>query len=162
MVEIEKMKHQLELIGGIDPETLQEHEETEKRWEFLNTQTKDLKKTIMSMDKLIDELDGKIKKQFNNAFKKIATNFTKYFKLIFDGGNAKLSLLMEEEKPDEDEEDQGEGTQEPRQLGQGVHRSTGQTNGGAPGQWLWASLPSISPCQLDMALVNGKAACRNT
>lgn len=97
MIEMEKLKHQLELIGGIDPETLKEHEETEKRWEFLSAQTKDLKKTIMSMERLIDELDGKIKKQFNDAFKKIATNFTKYFKLIFDGGNAKLSLLMEED-----------------------------------------------------------------
>ncbi|MBU0731507.1 AAA family ATPase [Patescibacteria group bacterium] len=96
MIEMEKMKHQLELIGGIDPETLQEHDETEKRWEFLTTQTKDLKKTIMSMDSLIDELDVKIKKQFNEAFKKIAANFSKYFNLIFDGGSAKLSLLMEE------------------------------------------------------------------
>ena len=114
-IEIEKLKHQLELIGGIDPETLEEHKETEERWEFLTTQTKDLKKTIMSMDKLIDELDAKIKNQFNNAFKKIATNFTKYFKLIFDGGDAKLSLLMEEEVPvpEEGEEEADKiGTQE--------------------------------------------------
>ncbi|MFH1536926.1 MAG: AAA family ATPase [Patescibacteria group bacterium] len=109
MIEIEKYKHQLELIGGIDPETIKEHEEIAERYDFLNTQSKDLKKTIMSLEKLIDSLDDKIKKQFNASFKNIASNFSKYFKLIFEGGSAKLSILMEEENQDsqdgKDEED---------------------------------------------------------
>ncbi|MFH1781896.1 MAG: AAA family ATPase [Patescibacteria group bacterium] len=111
MIEVEKLKHELELIGGIDPETLAEHEDTEKRYEFLKTQTTDLKKTIMSLDKLIDSLDVKIKNQFNKAFKKISENFSKYFELVFEGGSAKLSLVMDEEN-EEEGPDSPEATQE--------------------------------------------------
>lgn len=99
-VQIENLKHQLELIGSIDQETIAEHESTKERYDFLNTQTKDLRSTINQLDKIIDELDETIKKQFNKSFKAIADNFQKYFKIIFGGGFAKLELITEEKEPE--------------------------------------------------------------
>lgn len=102
--EIGKLKQSLDLIGGIDPEIIQEHQEVSERYEFLSTQTKDLEKAIIDLEKVIDELDSVISKQFNASFKKINESFKKYFVKIFQGGQAKLTLLQKEQnKKNEDE-----------------------------------------------------------
>ncbi len=110
-----KLKHQLELIGGIDPETEKEYKESSERYEFLKTQIADLRGAIDSLMKVIAELDGIIKKQFDTAFHKINNEFEKYFKILFGGGKAQL-ILRKEVKVDEEaeaaaEEESGE---EPR------------------------------------------------
>ncbi len=107
LVQIEKLKHQLDLIGGIDTEIIQEYEQTKERFEFLRDQSKDLHETIKSMDGIIDDLDNTIKRQFNKSFKSIAKSFERYFKVLFDGGEAKLSMLTEE-TIQKDEEEVGE------------------------------------------------------
>ncbi|MFA5995621.1 MAG: AAA family ATPase [Patescibacteria group bacterium] len=96
LIEIERLKHQLELIGGIDPEIVQEQISTEERFTFLKQQAKDLRQAIMALEQVIDELDKTIKKQFNQSFKAITKSFNKYFKLLFAGGEAKLDLLIEQ------------------------------------------------------------------
>lgn len=102
LVEIEKLKHQLELIGGIDPETVQEYEDTETRFSFLKEQSTDLSDTIDSLEDIIDELDNTIKRQFDKSFKAISKSFERYFKLIFEGGEAKLEMLTTETVEPED------------------------------------------------------------
>lgn len=96
LIDIEQLKHQLELIGGIDPEIIKEHQDTKERHDFLKTQSKDMRDTITSLEKIIDDLDVTIKKQFDKSFKAINKNFGHYFKLLFGGGEAKLEMLVEE------------------------------------------------------------------
>jgi chromosome segregation protein len=88
--EIGQIKSQLELIGGIDPETEKEYEETKKRYDFLSEQTEDLNNTIKSLEKVIMELDIVIKDRFEVEFKVISEKFNEYFKILFSGGNAKI------------------------------------------------------------------------
>lgn len=90
---IQKCKAQLELIGGIDPETVKEYKETKERHEFLDSQLKDLSKAMDSLEKVINELDVDIKEQFNSAFNKISHEFAQFFKTLFGGGQAKLSKI---------------------------------------------------------------------
>ncbi|NQU78085.1 AAA family ATPase [Candidatus Falkowbacteria bacterium] len=92
---IQKYKHQLELIGGIDPEITKEYQETKNRFEHLDHQITDLKKATESLEKLIKELDGIIKNRFNSSFEKINAQFQKFFKTLFDGGSAKLIYTKE-------------------------------------------------------------------
>ncbi len=99
-LEIERLKSQLDLIGGIDPETIKEYREVKERRDWLKKQTTDLNKSLNSLDQLIDQLDEVIKKQFEKSFREISKNFEKYFKFIFAGGHAKLSLVTEKEIPD--------------------------------------------------------------
>ncbi len=101
--EINKIKSRLEIIGGIDPETEKEYTETKERYEFLSTQVNDLKRAISSLEKVIAELDETIKHKFEKAFNEINTEFQKYFKILFKGGNAKLLKIEEaiEEKTDD-------------------------------------------------------------
>lgn len=101
--EIVKLRKQIEQIGGIDPEIQQEFESTNERYEFLTTQTKDMRESVGSLNEIIEKLDKTIRKQFNKSFKKINENFSKYFKVLFVGGTAKLKLVTEEEDKEEQE-----------------------------------------------------------
>ena len=111
---IRKFKFQLEQIGGIDPLIVEEYEETKSRFEFLSTQSEDLLKASDSLGEIIKELDEKIEKIFKGSFKKINEEFDRYFKIIFGGGKAGLSIKysIQKEKREEnleDEEIQGSG-----------------------------------------------------
>lgn len=92
-----KLKHELELIGGIDEETIKEYEETAERYEFLSGQLKDIRAAIKSTEKIIDDLDDKISTQSEKEFKKINKEFQKYFKILFGGGTCSLVKLKETE-----------------------------------------------------------------
>ncbi|HSD12657.1 MAG TPA: AAA family ATPase, partial [Patescibacteria group bacterium] len=101
--QIQKLKYQLQLIGGIDPEVVKEYEETKNRFDFLDGQTSDLKKAIDDLDHVIAELDVTIKAKSESAFRQLNRDFDRYFKTLFGGGHAELIQLREEPK-DEDEE----------------------------------------------------------
>ncbi|MCK4591902.1 AAA family ATPase [Candidatus Parcubacteria bacterium] len=105
---IRKLKFQLEQIGGIDPLIVEEYEETQSRFEFLSTQSEDLLKASNSLREVIKELDEKIEKIFKSSFKKINEEFDRYFKIIFGGGKAGLSIKYSvlKEKEEENTEDE--------------------------------------------------------
>lgn len=94
-VRIQKLKRDLELIGGIDPETVREYEETKARHDFLTKEIDDLTRATATLEKIVDELDVTIKKQFSATFHTIQTGFDQYFRTLFEGGHAKLSLIQE-------------------------------------------------------------------
>ena len=87
---IQKLKYQLELIGGIDPEVIKEYTETNERWTFLTTQVDDLRKSITDLETVIVELNRLIEIQFSETFERINEAFGRYFKILFNGGQAKL------------------------------------------------------------------------
>jgi chromosome segregation protein len=90
-----KLKHQLELAGGVDESTMIEYRETQERFDYLTNQSGDLSKAVIDLRSVIEELDVIIKKQFDEAFEKISTKFVEYFRILFNGGNAKMTLLKE-------------------------------------------------------------------
>lgn len=106
--EIQKLKHQLELIGGIEEETVQEYKETKERYDFLTQQSEDLRKAIKDLEKIIDELDETIKKQFDIAFNNINKEFEKFFRILFNGGKANLVKISEKDEIKSKKEDKEE------------------------------------------------------
>ncbi len=105
---INYLKRQLELIGGIDPEVEDEYIKTKERFDFLSGQVNDLKEAIASLEKIIKELDIIIKKKFDAEFKIISRKFEEYFKILFNGGVAKIIKVLEEHKEDEAGENQNQ------------------------------------------------------
>jgi chromosome segregation protein len=104
--EIQRLRYQLELIGGIDPEIVKEFKETNARFTFLDAQVEDLKGAMRATEKIIDELDEKIHKQSEKAFRDINREFQRFFKILFGGGSCELiKLTREEMKADEEETD---------------------------------------------------------
>jgi chromosome segregation protein len=96
---INKLQHQLDLIGGIDELTLQEYRETEARYTNLTSQVADLQKSVTDLRSIMDELDEHIKTKFNAAFHKINAQFENYFRVLFNGGRAYLSLVKAGDDP---------------------------------------------------------------
>jgi len=101
------LKRQLEQIGGIDPSIEDEYTSTKERYDFLEGQTSDLNKTIISLEKVIQELDLVIRKKFDKEFKVIANKFEEYFKILFNGGTAKINKVMDVSKEEEDKGEDG-------------------------------------------------------
>jgi chromosome segregation ATPase len=95
--DIAKVKHELEMIGGIDPEIDSEHKETKKRYDFLSNQIEDLEQALEKTKKVLKELDVIIEKEFNRSFTKIEKGFTEYFNILFRGGKASLQINKESE-----------------------------------------------------------------
>jgi len=91
---IGELKNQLEQIGGIDPETEKEYQETKERYDFLSRQTADLNKAIKSLEEIIFELDVNIKERFDKEFQVISEKFNDYFKILFNGGQARIAKIM--------------------------------------------------------------------
>ncbi|MEK7570262.1 MAG: chromosome segregation SMC family protein [Patescibacteria group bacterium] len=111
--EIAKAKHALELIGGIDDNAQQEYKDTNERYTFLTTQVADLTRAAEDLEVAIQKLEKIIKERFEASFEKIATEFSKYFKTLFNGGHASIELVKEEVLPDvvpgdEDDDDEDE------------------------------------------------------
>jgi chromosome segregation protein len=100
-LKIRRLKNQLEQIGGIDPLIMDEYKETQERYEFLSSQSKDLAEASESLRKVIAELDEKFEKMFKLSFKSINDEFDRYFKIIFGGGKAGLSIKYEAEEKEE-------------------------------------------------------------
>jgi len=98
------IKKQLDHIGGIDPEIENEYSETKERFDFIDGQVSDLSQTIESLEKIIKELDLTIKDIFDKEFKIIQAKFEEYFKILFNGGRAKIVKVMEKEKEQEEKE----------------------------------------------------------
>ena len=88
--QINNLKRQIELIGGIDTEVEKEYLPVKERYDFLSSQTSDIKESLISLKKIEQKLDEKIKNKFQKNFDKINQTFNKYFKIIFNGGSAKI------------------------------------------------------------------------
>ncbi len=91
--EIARLKIQMEQIGGIDPLVVEEYTETNKRFEFLTTESQDLEDAIVSLKEIVKEMDQQIHGKFAATFEEINKEFTKYFRIIFGGGNATLKKV---------------------------------------------------------------------
>ncbi|MBI4135413.1 AAA family ATPase [Candidatus Uhrbacteria bacterium] len=101
--EIQKLKRQLETIGGIDEETIKEYKEVSARHEFLENQIADLEQSLNSLVALLEELELTIKTQFEDSFAQINTEFGNYFRILFGGGQAKLSKIIEHRAESEEQ-----------------------------------------------------------
>lgn len=102
---IQKLKYQLSLIGGIDNEVIAEHNQTKEKYDFLTGQLSDLHSATDNLKKMIEELDELMKKKRSTAFKKIRKEFDRYFQILFDGGSAKLEEIYGEPEVEEGVED---------------------------------------------------------
>jgi len=112
-----RLKNQLETIGGMDELTLKEYQETEARYTNLSTQVADLKHGMEDLRQIIDELDEHIKQKFNESFNKINEKFEFYFRVLFNGGRAYLSVLKSADEPSAQAVDLSEVTDESAEDG---------------------------------------------
>lgn len=88
-----KLRREISDIGNIDEEIMREYEETGKRHEFLTGEMGDLDRATESLKNLIKDLTGRINNDFKAGLMRINEEFQRYFRLMFGGGSAKLTIL---------------------------------------------------------------------
>ncbi len=106
---IERIKIKLEdagLSGG--SEVLKEYQEVSERDQFLVREIEDLTKSMEDIETLIRDLKIKLDTEFKTGIDKINKQFQSFFALMFGGGNAFLSVIVEQKRKrktsDEDDE----------------------------------------------------------
>ena len=89
---IEKIEHELRLIGPVNHLALKEFETIKSRHSFLTEQVQDIKDSRKELRHLIRSVDMEMANAFESAFTDIAASFEKLFQIAFPGGEGKLSL----------------------------------------------------------------------
>jgi chromosome segregation protein len=89
------IKQRIEALGGVNPQALEEYEEAQRRYDFLNAQRQDLLDSIRDTEKAIQEIDVESKRRFSEAFAIINQNFRETFEKLFGGGVAEMRLTDE-------------------------------------------------------------------
>ncbi len=104
--ELEKKKIRLEELGGANQDIEKEYTEVVERDEFLVHEITDLEASAVKLDALIAELVAQLDEQFVAGIDKIDVEFSRFFTLMFGGGEAKLVRIkpkIKKKKKGEDE-----------------------------------------------------------
>jgi chromosome segregation protein len=97
--DIERMKIRLEdMGGGGGTDVVAEHDETIARDAFLEKEIHDLTAAVTSLEETIKNLREKLGEEFHAGITKINKEFETFFRLMFGGGEAQLSLVTLEKK----------------------------------------------------------------
>jgi len=91
---LERLKIRLEELGvGATDDLLREYKEAGERDEFLAKETADLESSVENLNILVADMDAQLHEQFVAGIEKIATEFNRFFTLMFGGGEAKLERV---------------------------------------------------------------------
>ena len=96
--EIKRLRGQYSRLGSVNPNAPEEYAATQERFEFLTTQSADLRAAAESLEKVIQELDEVMKREFMVTYRAVAREFKERFTTLFGGGTAQL-VLTEPDDP---------------------------------------------------------------
>ena len=95
--DISSLKDQIRKLGDVNVNAIEDYKNVMERYEFLKTQHDDLVEAEQTLQKIIEELDASMRKQFKEKFSDICREFDKVFKELFGGGKGTLELMEEED-----------------------------------------------------------------
>jgi chromosome segregation protein len=84
------VRARIEALGPVNTQALEEYQEAQQRYDFLNTQRQDLIDSIRDTEKAIQELDQESRRRFKEAFDSINEHFRKMFQVLFSGGQGEM------------------------------------------------------------------------
>ena len=87
-----ELKSQIRALGSVNVSSIEEYKEVSERYEFLSGQISDVETSRAELNKMIDDLTGKMAEQFREQFNRINSCFGQTFIELFGGGKAELRL----------------------------------------------------------------------
>ncbi|MFQ8960206.1 MAG: chromosome segregation protein SMC [Acutalibacteraceae bacterium] len=87
-----ELKSQIRALGSVNVSAIEEYKEVSERYEFLSGQISDVETSRAELNKMIDDLTGKMAEQFREQFNRINSCFGQTFIELFGGGKAELRL----------------------------------------------------------------------
>ncbi|HXM74993.1 MAG TPA: AAA family ATPase, partial [Chthoniobacterales bacterium] len=89
------LTRQLDNMGPVNLDAVQEYDELEERYKFLENQNNDLTNSRRELLDVISRINSTTKKLFAETFAQVRANFREMFAELFGGGRADLSLMDE-------------------------------------------------------------------
>lgn len=86
------LKDQIRNLGQINLHAIEEYQEVNERYTFLQGQIEDVQSSKKELHKLIDDLTKKMTTLFQKTFDAVNKNFQRVFSELFGGGEAHLRL----------------------------------------------------------------------
>ena len=94
---INTQKNLIKELGNVNVGAIEEYKEVGARYELLRTQAEDIVKAEDALKAIIDELDKRMREQFDERFKDINEQFDLAFIELFGGGKGRLELTEGED-----------------------------------------------------------------
>ncbi len=85
-------KMSIEELGPVNLNAIEQFEEINTRYTFLDEQRADLRAAKLTLEQLINEMDQEVKDRFKETFHAVQGHFADVFKSLFGGGQAELRL----------------------------------------------------------------------
>ncbi len=102
LVEIDKeltgCRKQINQIGAVNMDAINEFKELEQRFEFLSREQEDLLSAMSDLNKVIRKINKITRERFVSTFNQINEKLGEVFPQLFQGGSAKL-MMTDPEKP---------------------------------------------------------------
>ena len=95
--EVHKLKNEIKALGEVNTGSIEEFKRINERYEFLTKQKNDLELSIEGLLKIINDMDVIMEEKFKETFTKVASEFSKVFKIMFQGGEGRLELTNPED-----------------------------------------------------------------
>ena len=94
---IAEHKNAIKALGSVNVNAIEEEKEIGERYDFMSGQLADLTAARDSLLGIITELDDGMKRQFDEKFAEIRSEFDRVFRELFGGGKGTLELLRDED-----------------------------------------------------------------
>ncbi|MBN2307947.1 MAG: chromosome segregation protein SMC [Candidatus Hydrogenedentes bacterium] len=91
------LRQRIQRMGEVNLMAIEEYEALEERNEFLVGQANDLQQARADLLGVIERSDKKIREMFMDTFRKVEENFHTFFRRLFNGGQARIYLLDEDD-----------------------------------------------------------------
>ena len=94
---VNELRTQLEKLGSVNIEAVEELQEVSERLEFLVAQKADLDESRRSLENTLQKLNQESERLFLDTFNEVRENFRTIFRQLFGGGKADLDLAEGED-----------------------------------------------------------------
>lgn len=93
--QVNSLRNDIKNLGSINVDAIEEYKQTKQRYDFMSEQRLDLENASTKLRKVIQDMTGIMKEQFQTQFNIINKNFGEVFQELFGGGKAELTLTDE-------------------------------------------------------------------
>lgn len=93
--EVNLLKEKINSYGTVNLVAIEEYDELKKRYDFLTQQQTDLANAKAALQEAIQKINRTTRKMFVETFQKVQEEFRNYFRLLFNGGDAQVYLVDE-------------------------------------------------------------------
>lgn len=94
---VNETRSRLDRMGSVNLMAIEEYEALTERNDFLVSQNDDLQKAREALLGVVSRIDKTIEQMFLDVFRAVSENFRQYFRRLFNGGQARIYLLDEDD-----------------------------------------------------------------